>query len=652
MSHKKPNLSKGFTLVEIAVVIAIMAVLVAVLAPALLRNVEDSRAQKDESAMNEVAHAVKLAMSDAEVFDEVCSYAIANNYITYTDSSGVYGTQYADEEFWAPDGSGRAVTITFNPEENGTYVLEHGLVNDMTYGNGSVADSRTADNLQQCYLSEMGDGKLYAKLKSTIGTAIEETSSTYKNSSYTVFITIETIGDMKHAECYGLFNGTNLSPDCPASIGSGTSEYTDQGEAKPTKSQGGTTQAQFSNTDLGGGGSATPSYKSEDAYVNGLEEKYEFKYYTKLRTAVSDLNANHIGASADTNNKDDAEAGLYVDENGLNTIILLNDVNETENLVLNVKTAIDLNGHKWYTTSNKALEVTADLIIIGNGGTIEVNTQSTGGTACVYTKTDNVNMTITGGHYINSSPESDYATESQAAFGIRAFNLNADNIRVKVHTGKLARARAVQTSGQLTIRNSDIRSFQSHDPNDSTNCSNAFGVGSYGQTTKNVIYNCNITSSWYAVGGWIDEMIGGTYSTYGQNVFLSGSSTRVTRIENITMTDKCQWPADCYYYWYNSHNILQFGGTSAPVGQTIILNNCVLDGSAKKTNAIRLQSAYGERECTLKMSNTTIYVKPEIDKFIINYESQGHKVYIGQGCNFTVDNTHYPNAAWQTNEKY
>ena len=45
-------------------------------------------------------------------------------------------------------------------------------------------------------------------------------------------------------------------------------------------------------------------------------------------------------------------------------------------------------------------------------------------------------------------------------------------------------------------------------------------------------------------------------------------------------------------------------------------------------------------------------MKPGTERFIINYESQGHKVYIGQGCNFTVNNTHYPNAAWETNERY
>lgn len=67
---KKKN-NKGFSLVELIVVIAIMAVLMAVLAPAMLRYVEKSRTQKDDSAAAEVRHAVEIALSDESVYDEL-----------------------------------------------------------------------------------------------------------------------------------------------------------------------------------------------------------------------------------------------------------------------------------------------------------------------------------------------------------------------------------------------------------------------------------------------------------------------------------------------------------------------------------------------------------------------------------------------------
>ena len=116
----KHNKKSGFSFIELMVVIAILAVLLAVLAPSLLSYVENSRMQKDDSAMEEVVNAVQLAITDSATFDEVYSYCIPNNYVTYTDSSGKYANRTMDEEFWAPDGSGAAVTITFNPE-NGKY---------------------------------------------------------------------------------------------------------------------------------------------------------------------------------------------------------------------------------------------------------------------------------------------------------------------------------------------------------------------------------------------------------------------------------------------------------------------------------------------------------------------------------------------------
>lgn len=60
---KKMN-NKGFSLVELIIVIAIMAILIAVLAPQYLRYVEKSRLQSDNSAIGEVANAVKVAAAD------------------------------------------------------------------------------------------------------------------------------------------------------------------------------------------------------------------------------------------------------------------------------------------------------------------------------------------------------------------------------------------------------------------------------------------------------------------------------------------------------------------------------------------------------------------------------------------------------------
>lgn len=90
---KKKN-NKGFSLVELIVVIAIMAVLMVVLAPAMLRYVEKTRVQKDESAVSEVANAAELALADETVYN-VASNA---NFIAVTvaDNTAITAGKGAD----------------------------------------------------------------------------------------------------------------------------------------------------------------------------------------------------------------------------------------------------------------------------------------------------------------------------------------------------------------------------------------------------------------------------------------------------------------------------------------------------------------------------------------------------------------------------
>lgn len=58
--------NKGFSLVELIVVIAIMAILVAVLAPTLLSKIEESREGTDYSALGELKTAVEEAVLGSE----------------------------------------------------------------------------------------------------------------------------------------------------------------------------------------------------------------------------------------------------------------------------------------------------------------------------------------------------------------------------------------------------------------------------------------------------------------------------------------------------------------------------------------------------------------------------------------------------------
>ena len=65
MKKKKDN--KGFSLVELIVVIAIMAILAVTLAPRLMHYVDKARTASDEQVVNSILSAVQLTLTDAEM---------------------------------------------------------------------------------------------------------------------------------------------------------------------------------------------------------------------------------------------------------------------------------------------------------------------------------------------------------------------------------------------------------------------------------------------------------------------------------------------------------------------------------------------------------------------------------------------------------
>lgn len=66
--QKRKN-NKGFSLVELIVVVAIMAVLMGILVPTLVKNVEKSKKQKDASAIEEIRSTMVTTLADPTYSD-------------------------------------------------------------------------------------------------------------------------------------------------------------------------------------------------------------------------------------------------------------------------------------------------------------------------------------------------------------------------------------------------------------------------------------------------------------------------------------------------------------------------------------------------------------------------------------------------------
>lgn len=105
--------NKGFSLVELIVVIAIMAVLVGVLAPTLIKNVEKSRESTDVQNLDSMRGAVVTMLSNEKYYD---SLVPATGNATYTVTFSSTGCTIA--------GSGAPTDFTTNKTNMETELFE------------------------------------------------------------------------------------------------------------------------------------------------------------------------------------------------------------------------------------------------------------------------------------------------------------------------------------------------------------------------------------------------------------------------------------------------------------------------------------------------------------------------------------------------
>ena len=88
MIEKLKKSKKGFTLVELIVVIAIIGVLAAVLVPQYIKYLETSREGVDRNAISEIFHAAEIAAASKEDLSagDVLTITVTSGTIAYSGS--------------------------------------------------------------------------------------------------------------------------------------------------------------------------------------------------------------------------------------------------------------------------------------------------------------------------------------------------------------------------------------------------------------------------------------------------------------------------------------------------------------------------------------------------------------------------------------
>jgi type IV pilus assembly protein PilA len=151
LKKKRKIGNKGFSLVELIIVIAIMAVLVAILAPQYLKYVEKSRKAADDNYLSEVKHAAIVSLADETIYTAMGTGATVTwdpdgtltttvNALT-TELTTVVDDSYEGKSkaYTATDAGNYTLVITLN--EDGTYSMVETFPDGTVVGGGGEGGS-------------------------------------------------------------------------------------------------------------------------------------------------------------------------------------------------------------------------------------------------------------------------------------------------------------------------------------------------------------------------------------------------------------------------------------------------------------------------------------------------------------------------------
>jgi prepilin-type N-terminal cleavage/methylation domain-containing protein len=129
--------NKGFSLVELIIVIAIMAVLVGVLAPQFIKYVEQSRRSRDIQTAQEIRESVLAAIADNRVTGNGSNVALGTGALTVGSAGSVDTIASVPTVAGHVTGAGTTYNVSYNAN-TGTCSVSVGSYDLTTEGGASA----------------------------------------------------------------------------------------------------------------------------------------------------------------------------------------------------------------------------------------------------------------------------------------------------------------------------------------------------------------------------------------------------------------------------------------------------------------------------------------------------------------------------------